>query len=73
MKKILLVIVFLFAVLCVTFWGNNNALGSDRFEATDLEDITPIYSFHDDDSMQKDEVIGSLDEALLFCTNYKAK
>ena len=25
-------------VLCVTFWGNNNALGSDRFEATDLED-----------------------------------
>ena len=38
MKKILLVIVFLFAVLCVTFWGNNNALGSDRFEATDLED-----------------------------------
>ena len=42
-------------------------------EATDLEDITPLYSFHDDDSMQKDEVIGSLDEALLFCTNYKAK
>lgn len=38
MKKILLVVVFLFAVLCVTFWGNNNALGSDRFEATDLED-----------------------------------
>ena len=38
MKKILLVIVFLFAVLCVTFWGHNNALGSDRFEATDLED-----------------------------------
>ena len=26
-------------------------------EVTDLEDITPIYSFHDDDSMQKDEVI----------------
>lgn len=41
-------------------------------EVTDLEDITPIYSFHDDDSMQKDEVIGALDEALLFCTNYKA-
>ena len=39
-------------------------------EVTDLEDITPIYSFHDDDSMQKDEVIGALDEALLFCTNY---
>ena len=31
-------------------------------EVTDLEDITPIYSFHDDDSMQKDEVIGALDE-----------
>ena len=42
-------------------------------EVTDLEDITPIYSFHDDDSMQKDEVIGALDEALLFRTNYKAK
>ena len=42
-------------------------------EVTDIEDITPIYSFHDDDSMQKDEVIGALDEALLFCTNYKAK
>lgn len=42
-------------------------------EVTDLEDITPIYSFHDDDSMQKDEVIGALDEALLFCTNYKSK
>ena len=42
-------------------------------EVTDLEDITPIYSFHDDNSMQKDEVIGALDEALLFCTNYKAK
>ena len=42
-------------------------------EVTDLEDITPIYSFQDDNSMQKDEVIGALDEALLFCTNYKAK
>ena len=42
-------------------------------EVTDLEDITPIYSFYDDDSMQKDEVICALDEALLFCTNYKAK
>ena len=30
MKKILLVIVFLFAVLCVTFWGNNNALEIGR-------------------------------------------
>lgn len=42
-------------------------------EVTDLEDITPIYSFHDYDSMQKDEVICALDEALLFCTNYNAK
>ena len=42
-------------------------------EVTDLEDITPIYSFRDDDTMQKDEVIGALDEALIFCKNYKAK
>lgn len=42
-------------------------------EVTDLEDIIPIYSFHDDYFMQKDEVISALDEALLFCTNYKAK
>ena len=42
-------------------------------EVTDLEDITPIYSFHDDDSMQKDDVISALDEALLFCSNYKVK
>lgn len=42
-------------------------------EVTDSENITPIYSFYDDDSMQKNEVICALDEALLFCTNYKAK
>lgn len=42
-------------------------------EVTDLEDIAPIYSFHDDDSMQKDEVIYALNEAVLFCSNYKAK
>ena len=41
--------------------------------SSDLENITPIYSFHDDDSMQKDEVICALDEALLFCSNYKVK
>lgn len=46
------------------------------FEAMDidvsnLEEITPIYSFHDDDSMQKNDVISALDEALLFCSNYK--
>ena len=42
-------------------------------EVTDSENITPIYSFYDDDSMQKNEVICAQDEALLFCTNYKAK
>lgn len=42
-------------------------------EVTDLEDITPIYSFHDDDSMQKNDVISALNEALLFCSNYKVK
>ena len=46
------------------------------FEAMDidvsnLEGITPIYSFHDDDSMQKNDVISALDEALLFCSDYK--
>ena len=40
-------------------------------ESSDLENITPIYSFHDDDFMQKDQVICALDEALLFCSNYK--
>ena len=39
----------------------------------DLEEITPIYSFHDDDTMQKKDVISALDEALLFCSNYKVK
>jgi len=39
---------------------------------SDLEEITPIYSFHDD-TMQKDDVISALDEALLFCSNYKVK
>lgn len=42
-------------------------------DVTNSEDIMPIYSFHDDDTMQKDEVIGALDEALIFCKNYKAK
>lgn len=42
-------------------------------EVTDSENITPIYSFYDDDSMQKNEIICALDEALLFCANYKAK
>ena len=42
-------------------------------ETSDLEEIIPIYSFHDDDTMQKDDVSSALDEALLFCTNYKVK
>ncbi len=42
-------------------------------EVSDLEEITPIYSFHDDDAMQKDDVISALNEALLFCSNYKVK
>ncbi len=42
-------------------------------EVPDLEGITPIYSFHDDDTMQKDDVISALNEALLFCSNYKVK
>ena len=40
-------------------------------EVSDLEEITPIYSFHDDDTTQKDDVISALDEALLFCLDYK--
>ena len=40
-------------------------------EVSDLEEITPIYSFHDDDTMQKDDVISALGEVLLFCLNYK--
>lgn len=42
-------------------------------EVSDLEEITPIYTFYDDDSIQKDDVISALDEALLFCSNYKMK
>ena len=42
-------------------------------EVPDLEGITPIYSLHDDDTMQKDDVISALNEALLFCSNYKVK
>ncbi len=46
------------------------------FEAMDLEEIGletlgPIYCFCDDDTMKKDAVINSLDEAVLFCVNYK--
>ena len=42
-------------------------------EALDLEEIIPIYSFYDDDTMKKGDVISALDEALLSCSNYKMK
>ena len=42
-------------------------------EASDFEEIIPIYSFFDEDTMQKDDVISALDEALLFCSTYKVK
>lgn len=46
------------------------------FEAMDIEvskpeETKPIYCFYDDDTMQKVDVIGALDEALTFCSNYK--
>jgi hypothetical protein len=46
------------------------------FEAIDIEisnqeEIKPIYCFYDDDTMQKSDVIGALNEALAFCSNYK--
>lgn len=48
------------------------------FEAMDIEtsnpeETNPIYCFYDDDTMQKSDVIGALDEALVFCTKYKVK
>jgi len=46
------------------------------FEAMDIETsnregIKPIYCFYDDDTMQESDVISALDEALVFCLNYK--
>ena len=43
------------------------------FEAMDIEEIKLIYCFYDDDTMQKVDVIGALDKALIFCLNYKVK
>ena len=43
------------------------------FEAMDIETSNPIYCFYDNDTMQKSDVIGALDEALVFCTKYKVK
>lgn len=39
----------------------------------DIETLNPIYCFYDDDIIQKSDVIGALDEALVFCSNYKEK
>lgn len=48
------------------------------FEAMDIEisnpeETRPIYCFYDNDTMQKSDVIHALDEALVFCSNYKVK
>lgn len=42
-------------------------------EISNLEETKPIYCFYDDDAMQKVDVIGALDEALIFCSNYKVR
>lgn len=42
-------------------------------ETSDLQEIAPIYFFGDDKTMKKDDVISALDEALLFCLNYKVR
>lgn len=48
------------------------------FEAMDTDinildsiDIKPIYSFYDNDTMQIDDVIKALDDAIMFCRKYK--
>lgn len=41
------------------------------FEAMDIETTNQIYCFYDDDTKQKSDVISALDEALIFCSNYK--
>ena len=46
------------------------------FEAMDIEalsseEVSPIYCFYDNETMQKSDVICALDEALEFCLNYK--
>lgn len=42
-------------------------------ETSNPEEANPIYCFYDDDTMQKSDVIDDLDEALVFCSNYKVK
>jgi len=48
------------------------------FEAMDigishLEETKLIYCFYDNDTMEKTDVIDALDEAFIFCSNYKVK
>ncbi len=40
-------------------------------ETSNLEETKPIYCFFDNDTMKKVDVIGGLDEALIFCSHYK--
>ena len=40
-------------------------------ETSNSEETKPIYCFFDNDAMKKVDVIGGLDEALIFCSNYK--
>ena len=46
------------------------------FEAIDIEmsnqeEIKLIYCFYDDNTMQKVDVMNALNEAVIFCSNYK--
>lgn len=43
------------------------------FAAMDIETSNQIYCFYDDDTKKKSDVISALDEALIFCSNYKIK
>lgn len=40
-------------------------------ESSNVEEIMPIYCFYDNYTMKIDDVLNGLDEALLFCLNYK--
>lgn len=40
-------------------------------ETSNSEETKPIYCFFDNNTMKKVDVLGALDEALIFCSNYK--
>ena len=42
-------------------------------EASNSEETKPIYCFFDNNTMNKVDVMVALDEALIFCSNYKVK